>query len=269
MAGAAQDAGPEVGVEVRQSATGRPGPSGRCASWTAASRSGRRAPNEKNTCRPGCGRQRRHRAGQEQLARRPRCRAGRWRPRRSSRPGRRAAAGAGRARPARRGPRCGRPACRSRPARRGRCRPRPAGGSPRRARSRRRRPRWPREIRSSSPSSRIRCPARACAACIRSTRRSLVARRCSASGPARAGPRGRRRLPAPARASSRRHGAGITTPRPAQAGQVASRSGWPAVTAARPLGGQPRPAGCGRRRRAGAARCRPRRRWARAARPAG
>ena len=104
------------------------------------------------------------------------------------------------------------------------------------------RPRWParsgRRRRAAGSAAR---PGRARRAC-RSTRRSLVATvQCvwSSSGLA-SGP------PSAACSSSASSGAtasGITTPRPAQAGQVASRSGWPRRHRRAALGGQPHRAG--------------------------
>ena len=76
------------------------------------------------------------------------------------------------------------------------------------------------EIRSSSPSSRIRCPASACASCMRSTRLSLVGTvQCVWSSSAFA-------PGAPSAACCERSArpassAGMTTPRPPQAGQLA------------------------------------------------
>ncbi len=216
------------------------------ASCTAAVSSGRRAPNEKNTCRPGCGRQRGHRAGQEQL--RAGHRVGRVGGDHVEAAGQapRAAAGAGRARPAPRGPRL-RAGLLADPGQHvgvGVDHGQPADHR-RRARSRRRRPRSPprsgRRRRAAGSAGR---PARARRAC-RSTRRSLVATvQCvwSSSGRAAGAAGGRllqlgrqrRQLPC------RDHHAAA---RAVRAGRRPG-PGWPAGDRRPARRGQPRPAGC-------------------------
>ncbi len=144
------------------------------ARWTASVSSGRRAPNEKNTCRPGSRRQGRDRPAQEQLCARPRCRAGRCRttskpPVSSAGSGWRRScwtrstldAGAGRllADPVQH---VGVGVDHREP-------PDAAGGLPVQAAK----CAIATETRSSSPSSRMRWPASACASCIRSTRLQL------------------------------------------------------------------------------------------------